>query len=158
MRLILFLTFLAFPFLEIAVMIKVGQILGFWLTLGLLMGAAALGIFVIRREGMSMVSRMVDAASQGRMPVAGILDTYAAIVAGCLLIVPGFISDAIGLLLLVPPIRQYLLAAMLPGLAIFGMRKARHSPQPEQKRSSKDPIIIEGTFERLDEKEPPQKG
>jgi len=158
MRLFLFLIFLAFPFLEIAVLIKVGQILGFWLTVGLLFGAAALGLYIIRREGVSVIGRMVDATSAGRMPVAGILDTYAAIVAGCLLIVPGFITDAIGLLLLVPPIRQYLMAMMLPGIAIFGMRKARPEPPPEPDRSAKRPIIIEGDFERIDEDEPPRKG
>ena len=56
-----------------------------------------------------MVGRMFDAMSEGRFAVGSIVDSYAKIAAGCLLIVPGFITDALGLALLVPPLRSLML-------------------------------------------------
>ena len=145
MRRFVMLAFLVLPLLEIVVLIQVGQAIGVWSTLGLLVLAAVAGTMVIRQQGVSMVGRMFDAMSEGRLAVGSIVDTYARIAAGCLLIVPGFITDALGLALLVPPLRGLMLRAMLPGLA--GRRRAE-APAGEQPAR---PIVIEGTYKRLDD-------
>ena len=80
-----------------------------------------------------MVGRMFDSMSQGRFAVTSIVDSYAMIVAGCLLIVPGFITDALGLALLVPPLRSIILGAMLPGIA--GRRRV------DQRATSAKPAV-----------------
>jgi UPF0716 protein FxsA len=145
MRRFVMLAFLVLPLLEIVVLIQVGQAIGVWSTLGLLVLAAVAGMMVIRQQGVSMVGRMFDAMSEGRLAVGSIVDSYARIAAGCLLIVPGFITDALGLALLVPPLRALMLRAMLPGLA--GRRRAK-APAGEQPAR---PIVIEGTYKRLDD-------
>ncbi len=145
MRRFVMLAFLVLPLLEIVVLIQVGQAIGVWATLGLLVLAAVAGMMVIRQQGVSMVSRMFDAMSEGRLAVGAIIDSYAQIAAGCLLIVPGFITDALGLALLVPPLRALFFRAMLPGLA--GRRRAE-APAGEQPVR---PIVIEGTYKRLDD-------
>jgi len=146
LRMAFALAFLAFPLLEIAVLIKVGQAIGVWPTIGLLVAAAFLGMIVIREQGLAMVGRMFAAASDGRMTLAPLIDGYAAIVAGFLLIIPGFISDVIGLLLLVPPVRRLAIAWSFSGLT--AKPRAYGSPsQPKVVRS----VIIEGTCERVDE-------
>ena len=149
LRLLLMLVFLGLPLLEIAVLIQVGQLIGFWPTLGLLVLSAALGMMVIREQGLSMVRRMLDAMSEGRLAFSSIVESYAVIAAGCLLIVPGFISDVMGLALLVPPLRRLVLRAMLPGLASGQADRMREAEtrNPEAKR----PIVIDGTYERLDD-------
>jgi UPF0716 protein FxsA len=150
MRLLLMLVFLGLPLLEIAVLIQVGQAIGFWPTLGLLVLSAAVGMIVIRQQGLSMVGRMFDSMSQGRFAVVSIVDSYAKIVAGCLLIVPGFITDALGLVLLVPPLRSLVLGAMLPGIA--GRRRVeQRAASPNRPSEPPRPTVIEGTFERLDD-------
>jgi len=145
MRRFVMLAFLVLPLLEIVVLIQVGQAIGVWSTLGLLVLAAVAGTMVIRQQGVSMVGRMFDAMSEGRLAVGSLVDSYARIAAGCLLIVPGFITDALGLALLVPPLRALMLRAMLPGLA--GRRRA-DAPAGEQPAR---PIVIEGTYKRLDD-------
>jgi UPF0716 protein FxsA len=145
MRRFVMLAFLVLPLLEIVVLIQVGQAIGVWSTLGLLVLAAVAGTMVIRQQGVSMVGRMFDAMSEGRLAVGSLVDSYARIAAGCLLIVPGFITDALGLALLVPPLRALMLRAMLPGLA--GRRRA-DAPASEQPTR---PIVIEGTYKRLDD-------
>ena len=150
MRRFVMLAFLVLPLLEIVVLIQVGQAIGVWSTLGLLVLAAVAGMMVIRQQGVSMVGRMFDAMSEGRLAVGSIVDSYARIAAGCLLIVPGFITDALGLALLVPPLRALMLRAMLPGLA--GRRRA-DAPAGEQPAR---PIVIEGTYKRLDDDRDPK--
>jgi len=149
-RRILFVLFLALPLLEIVVLIKVGQAIGLWPTLGLLFLAAFLGMFIIRQQGVSMVGRMFDTMSQGSLAMTSIVDSYAKIAAGCLLIVPGFITDALGIALLVPPLRSLLLGAMLPGVA-GGRSAGDPSAAPANRPQAARPIVIEGTYQRLDD-------
>ncbi len=146
LRMAVALVFLAFPLLEIAVLIKVGESIGVWPTIGLLVAAAFLGMIVIREQGLAMVGRMFAAASDGRMTLAPLIDGYAAIVAGFLLIIPGFISDVIGLLLLVPPVRRLAIAWSLSG---FTARPGDHRA-PSQPKVARH-VVIEGTYERVEE-------
>ena len=148
MRRFVMLAFLVLPLLEIAVLIQVGQAIGVWSTLGLLILAAVAGMLIIRQQGVSMVGRMFDAMSEGRLAVGSIVDSYARIVAGCLLIVPGFITDAVGLALLVPPLRGLIFRALLPGLA--GRRPPEAPAGGDSSRPAR-PIVIEGTYKRLDD-------
>jgi UPF0716 protein FxsA len=146
LRLAFLLVFVAFPLIEIAVLIKAGEMIGFWPTISLLVASAALGALVIRHQGLTMVNRMLAAASEGKLPFAPMLDSYALIVAGALLIVPGLVSDVIGLLLLVPPLRALAIRSALSGLA-GGAAGYRSSGT----RKPAGPTVINATYERIDE-------
>ncbi len=137
---------LGLPLLEIGVLIEVGRWLGLWPTLGLLVLSAAAGMLIIRSEGAAMLGRMFDSMGRGGFGIAALIDSYATIAAGFLLIVPGFITDAIGVTLLVPPLRRALLRALIPGFA----ERPRDSTRPGE-APAKRPIIIEGTYQRLDD-------
>jgi UPF0716 protein FxsA len=154
LRLFLLALFLGLPLIEIAVLIKVGQWIGFWPTLGLLVLSATVGLLVIRQQGVSMVGRMFDTMNRGGLLVVSMVDSYATILAGCLLIVPGFISDAVGLALLVPPLRRLALGAVLPGFAQARRRHAGRAADLARPAEPAPPIVIEGTYERLDEDDP----
>jgi UPF0716 protein FxsA len=154
LRFFMVLLFLGFPLLEIAVLVEVGQLIGFWPTFGLLVLSAAAGMLIIRNQGVSMVGRMFDTIGRGGLAFVSMVDSYVVILAGCLLIVPGFITDALALALLVPPLRRLVLGAVLPGFA-----DARHDDKagrarPGEASQTRQPIIIEGDFERVDEKDP----
>src|SRR5262245_56146487 len=123
LRLAALLVFFALPLAEIALLVKVGETIGFWPTIALLVAAAVLGLAVIRARGATMIGRLFGAMGEGRLPFEPVLDSYAVIVAGLLLIMPGFLSDAIGLLLLIPPVRHALLRQTVP----VAMRQRRAS-------------------------------
>src|SRR4051812_42611672 len=91
------LIFVIFPLIEIALLVKAGETIGFWPTIGLLFAAAALGIVVVREQGLSMVAKAMASLNEGRLPLAPLLDSQVMVFAGMLLIAPGFISDVIGL-------------------------------------------------------------
>ena len=141
------------PFIEITLLILVGQWIGLWPTLGLLVLSAIAGMAVIRKQGLSMFSRMFDTMGRGGLGIASLVDSYAVILAGCLLIIPGFATDALGLVLLIPPVRRWLLTAALPGF--IGRQRARPAPgdTPVDPGRKQGPVIIEGTYRRIDDDE-----
>jgi UPF0716 protein FxsA len=102
----LFLAFLAVPFIEIMLFIEIGSRIGTWLTLSIVAGTALLGASLARREGLKTWWRIQDKLSSGSMPDAELLDAVVILLAGVLLLTPGFLTDAIGFLLLYPGTRQ----------------------------------------------------
>ena len=90
---------------EITVMIQVGQLIGVVNTIGLLLLVSLIGVWLVKRQGIGVMVRFREQRMAGRLPAAEVFDGALILVAGVLLIIPGFVTDALGLLLLVPPIR-----------------------------------------------------
>lgn len=97
---------LAMPVVEIAVLIAVGSEIGVLATLALLFASAALGVLLVRIQGFSTVQRIRAELDRGGSPGRDLVHGMMILVAGVLLIIPGFVSDAIGLLLFLPPVRD----------------------------------------------------
>jgi len=167
LRFLLGLALIALPVLELALLIKTGQSIGFWATLGLVVGAGVAGALVLSRQSMSTMREMMQAASEGRPPVTAAIDGAFLLLAGALLLTPGLLTDVLALLLLIPPIRR--------GIARWGLNRlirrsglddpgrdeieaGRSGAERPAGRRSEGPII-DGEFERLGEKtaEPPGK-
>ncbi|WP_433238148.1 FxsA family protein [Streptosporangium sp. CA-135522] len=102
MRLLLVLAFLAVPVLEILVFVQVGQAIGVWPAVAALVAGSLLGSWVIRREGRKAWRKLQEAMQTGRMPEAGAPGGALTIAGGVLLAVPGFLTDIVGLLFLLP--------------------------------------------------------
>ncbi|HUI17558.1 MAG TPA: FxsA family protein [Alphaproteobacteria bacterium] len=102
------LALLALPFLEIAAFIKVGELIGVAPTIELTLLASFAGVVLMRAQGLATLARAREAALADRPPLEELLDGLAILLAGALLIVPGFITDVLGLLLFVPPVRRAL--------------------------------------------------
>ncbi|MTE00691.1 FxsA family protein [Paracoccus sp. YIM 132242] len=98
--------FVALPIVEIALFIQVGGLIGVWATLGLVVLAAVLGMAVIRSQGAHAWMEAQQSLAQLRDPSRPLAHGMMLMIAGALLIVPGFFTDTIGLLLLIPPVRD----------------------------------------------------
>jgi UPF0716 protein FxsA len=99
---------LALPFIEIATFIKVGGLIGVVPTLGAVALTTLAGVLVLRQQGLSLATRIQNALREGALPGRTLFDAMAVFMAGFLLLVPGFFTDIIGLLLLLPPVRGLL--------------------------------------------------
>ncbi|MCG6856517.1 MAG: membrane protein FxsA [Salaquimonas sp.] len=99
---------LAIPILEIAVFIVVGREIGVWWTLACILATAVIGSALLRIQGFSILSRIRSETEQGRLPGRELGDGAMILVAGILLLTPGFVTDAIGFALFVPAIRTLL--------------------------------------------------
>ena len=97
--------FLVVPFVELYVIIQVGHVLGVVPTLALLVAISMLGASLCKREGLAVVRRIQEQLAERRLPGVALLDGALVLMAGALLLTPGFITDAVGLLLLLPPVR-----------------------------------------------------
>jgi len=146
---------LAAPLIELTVLIKVGQAIGFWTTLLLVVGMAALGAFLLHRQGWSTMQRAQSALTRGEAPVGPMLDGMMLGFAGFLFLVPGLVSDAFGLLLLIPPLRRALARRMLKHFFVVtsGDMTAGAAPDRPRRGDGGGPgPVIDGEFERLDER------
>jgi UPF0716 protein FxsA len=114
---LLALLFLVVPLVELAVIIQVGQWLGVADTIVLLVLMSIAGAWLAKREGLAVLRRIQRQLERQRMPGAELLDAALILLAGALLLTPGFVTDAVGLLLLLPPVRVALRRALRRYLA-----------------------------------------
>lgn len=108
MAVVLFLVFLVVPFLELFVILQVGRAIGALDTVALLVVVSMIGAWLVKREGLSVVRRAQERVAQGAVPGRELVDGVMILFAGALLITPGFLSDVVGVLLLLPPVRAAL--------------------------------------------------
>lgn len=166
-RLVLLLIFLALPLLEIAILIKVGQVAGFWPTVALVLVTAIVGAHVLHAQGLATLERASDALAAGRPPVEPVAEGVFLLLAGAFLVTPGILTDLAGLLLLVPAVRRSIIrlaVSRLVGAAdldisVFTTHEtaAGEPPQGRSTTGRRRPppghdIVIDGEFERLEER------
>ena len=106
MSFVLFLLFVAMPFVELALLIYLGQQLGFWPTIAIVIVTALVGAFVLQRQGLQTMRRISQAMASGEPPIEPVVDGFFLAIAGAFLLTPGVVTDAVGLALLVPPVRR----------------------------------------------------
>lgn len=97
--------FIAVPIVELYVIIQVGQAIGVWPTLALLLADAVLGSLLLRHQGRGAWRRFNEALAERRFPGREVVDGLLIVVGGTLLLTPGFVTDIVGLILLIPPTR-----------------------------------------------------
>jgi len=96
------------PIAEIAVMVKVAEWIGVGQMIALLLSISIVGAWIVKRQGTGTLRRIRSELNAGRVPGAHLVDGGLLLLAGFLLLVPGFITSAVGLLLLLPPVRAFL--------------------------------------------------
>ena len=108
MLLVLFLVFVVTPIVELAVIVQVAGSTGVMNTIGLLVLVSLVGAWLVRREGLGILRRAQAELAEGRMPGRELVDGLLVLLAGALMLTPGFVTDAVGLALLLPPVRAVL--------------------------------------------------
>ena len=97
---------LLLPLAEIAGFVVVGQMVGVWGTLGLVLLSCLAGLILLRLQGLQMLRRLTEEGRDGRVPGDAIVQGAMIVVAAVLLLIPGFITDIIGIALFIPSIRR----------------------------------------------------
>jgi UPF0716 protein FxsA len=105
MPLLLIVLFIVVPLAELYVIIQIGQLIGVWWTIALLLADSILGSMLMRSQGRLAWRRFNQAISEGRAPAREVLDGVLVIFGGALLLTPGFITDVFGAIFLLPPTR-----------------------------------------------------
>jgi UPF0716 protein FxsA len=100
------LVFLVVPFVELYVLIQLGHVIGALPTVALLVAVSIVGAWLVKHEGISTVRRAQEQLRLGNVPATELVDGLLVLLAGVLLITPGFVTDVFGALLLLPPVRS----------------------------------------------------
>lgn len=102
---LLLLAFVVVPFVELYVIIQVAHVIGALDTIALLVVVSAVGAWLVKREGLGVLRRVQQQVQGGAVPGNELVDGLLILFAGALLLTPGFVSDLLGILLLLPPVR-----------------------------------------------------
>jgi UPF0716 protein FxsA len=151
MAVLLFLVFVIVPVLEIWLLIEVGQVIGAWWTVALLLADAALGTWLVRREGRRTWRALRDTVNGGRLPDRELADAGLVLVGGTLLVTPGFLTDIVGFFLVLPftrPVARRLLAWFV------ARRFVALTQSPGRTPRRPDPRVIPGEVYHKDENGP----
>lgn len=131
----LLIAFVVVPLVEIYVIVQVGEVIGALPTVALLLGVSVLGAVVVRREGVRAWRRLREALAEHRVPGREVVDGALVLAGGALLLAPGFVTDAVGFLLVLPPTRPLFRRLLL---AMPARRLRRRAPRRPRK------TVIEG--------------
>ena len=102
------LLFLVVPFIELFVLIQVGQAIGALPTIGLLVVVSVVGAWLVKKEGLGVVRRAQEQVRRGQVPAAELVDGVLILFAGALMLTPGFFTDLFGIALMIPAVRSVL--------------------------------------------------
>ena len=130
---------------EIWLFVRVGEVIGAWQTAGLVIAVAIAGAIMVRVQGFTALNRARSALEAGEFPTTALFDGLFVVIAGCLLITPGFLTDILGGLLFIPPLRRW------AGMAIWGWFSRRSTLVMRRSGpagSSAGPIV-EGRFHEI---------
>lgn len=146
------LAFVGVPLIEIALFIEVGGFIGLWPTIAIVIATAVVGTALIRHQGLSTLRRAQQEMDANRLPMRELFDGVCLLFAGALLLTPGFMTDTLGFLLLVPPLRRFLGTHAWRGLqnakgVHFEMAGGRSFRRDEGPIVDADAVEIKGELE-----------
>lgn len=143
------------PAIEIFVFIKVGQVIGAWKVVGLVFVSAILGAMLLRYQSIGVIRRLDRDLRQGRTPDVSLFDGFLIVVGGVLLIVPGFVTDAVGLLLMIPLVRRLVRNFIKSRVTVKGFSSYRSGFR--RKRQEDDVVDLSpDDFKRKEPRDPPR--
>ncbi|MEL6550788.1 MAG: FxsA family protein [Pseudomonadota bacterium] len=146
----LFVAFLAVPLIEIGLFIEVGGFIGLWPTLGIVVLTAVIGTLLVRQQGFAAIGNLQRSLNEFDDPTEPLAHGAMILISAALLLTPGFFTDAVGFALLIPGIRQVVIARVRKRVIIH--RANQQGPQRPRD------TIIEGEFRDVGQDTPEQPG
>lgn len=134
---LLVLLFICIPLIEIYLLIQIGAQIGALPTLGLIVLTAVIGAFLLRIQGLVTLAKIRHSMDQGELPAGSLIEALILLIAGVLLLTPGFFTDAFGFICLVPSTRHWLVRLLIQHFFVLHVRQTESQP-----------IVIEGEFRK----------
>ena len=120
------LLFIIMPIVEMTILIKVGTVIGALNTVGLVLLTAVIGAWLLRQQGLATLLRANQRLNSGELPAQEVAEGLILAIGGALLLTPGFVTDTIGLLCLVPGTRHWLAGQALKRMVVSGQARSFH--------------------------------
>jgi UPF0716 protein FxsA len=152
--LILVFLFILMPIMEISLLIRVAGQIGILNTAAFALFTAVLGAYLVKQQGLATLAKLQQEANSGRVPAKQIVEGVALLIAGAVLLTPGFITDAVGFALLIPPLRLAIINAVARkvfanGQVVYSYTSTHGSNQQntrQQGSGSVNGTVIDGEY------------
>ena len=144
----LLLAFIAVPLVEIGLFIQVGGLIGLWPTLIIVLLTAVVGTWLVRSQGAQVIQNLQGSFQNMKNPTEPLVHGAMILLAGALLLTPGFFTDAFGFLLLFPPFQIFIMQNIKSKLKATSVN---FSPP----RHSSDDSVVEGEFQKVSPEDSP---
>ncbi|MEM1398435.1 MAG: FxsA family protein [Pseudomonadota bacterium] len=172
---LLLLLMLAVPLIEIALFIQIGGRIGLWTTIAIVILTALVGSALLRHQGLSALTAARASMANQQLPITQVFDGFCLLIAGAFLLTPGFLTDAVGFLLFVPPVRAVIGrwlwtqlrargAVHVAGFSSGGdpSGTSPHGPgsDPRNRPGGNPTVIVDGDYREVDpaDPNPPRSG
>jgi UPF0716 protein FxsA len=155
----LFVAFLLVPLIEIGLFIQVGGAIGLWPTLGIVVLTAIIGTYLVRSQGLAAMNSLRGSFSRLEDPSEPLAHGAMILLAGALLLTPGFFTDSVGFALLVPPVRMAVIGYLRKRINVqrFEMGPQTDPFQQDRRPQPRD-IVIDGDFHDVTDQKKPTHG
>lgn len=147
------LAFITLPVVELMTIIEVGRWIGTFPTIGLLFLSGLIGLSLVRAGGLHSLAQAQSVMRDLRGPSSGLARGAFWMAAGVLFMIPGFLSDALGLLLLLPPVQSAVMKRLAPNVTVSGATWTTGGPSRNQAGT-----VIEGEYHEVDQPQPKVDG
>ncbi|GMG83444.1 hypothetical protein LNKW23_26570 [Paralimibaculum aggregatum] len=127
---LIFLALVAVPIIEIALFIEVGGWIGLWPTIAIVIATAVAGTALLRAQGMAALGELQRRLDRGGDPSGPLAHGALILVAGIMLLTPGFFTDTVGFLLLIPPVRALVIRHLAKRVVVIGARRMGRGAGP----------------------------
>ncbi|MGO3343787.1 MAG: FxsA family protein [Marinomonas sp.] len=142
------LLFILVPVIELTLLIKVGSSIGALPTIGLVFLTAILGVTLIRKQGLETSMKAQEKIRRGELPASEVAEGIMLLFAGLCLLIPGFVTDAIGGLLLISPVRKLVAAGLVVNFIASMMRRGSQWNFQGDQFSRKEGDVFDGEYSK----------
>ena len=143
-----FLFFIAIPIIEVILFITVGKYIGLWNTIFIIIITGIIGAILVKSQGINIFNKALAEIRSNKMPIFSIFEGIAILIAGAFLLTPGFLTDTLGCVLLIPKTRNIIIKYITSYLE----KRTIYKKNPKYDKNEEDKIV-EGSFEEIDDNE-----
>lgn len=143
--------FLAVPLIEIALFIQVGGWLTLWPTLAIVLATGIIGTILVRKQGLGVLMQLRRSGQGIGNPLSPLAHGALILFAGALLLTPGFFTDTVGFLLLVPAIRDLVIRFLAARVTVYGVGAAPQAGNRQERGRGPDYTVIDAEFFEIDD-------
>jgi len=146
-----FIFFIGIPIIEVILFITIGKYIGLWNTILIIIITGIIGAILVKRQGISTLKKGLEEIKSNKIPMLPMIEGIAIVIAGAFLLTPGFLTDTLGAILLIPPLRLKIVEFVIEYLKKSFTLKSNFTRDTENE--NKDKKVYEGKYEEIKEKD-----
>ena len=148
-----FLFFIGIPLIEVMLFITIGKYIGLWNTILIIIITGIIGAILVKSQGVATLKKGLEEIQSNKIPIQSMVQGIAIIIAGAFLLTPGFLTDTLGAILLIPPFRSKIAGFVIEYLKKRSTFRTTFEQYPKNTSETEDEKIYEGKYEEIKKKD-----